>query len=309
LATFRHKVLSEPGLVLGRLSVEKDASVRRALVLSLGSFGSAQLGAVSRGQMVPTLLDWYRNDPDAGLHSAIEWLLGQNRQGDAPRRLDWGQRSALVGVEADVRSRPAGGRGWYLTSDGQTFAIIPGPAEFTMGSPADEPGRVPASDSPGEPQRRVRIPRSFAIGTKEVSVAQFRRFLDANPGAKAGFGYSNDPGRMARVLAAFAPDDAGPQIAVKWYEAAAYCNWLSKLEGIPESEWVYPTNFAEIKSGMTLPANYLQRTGYRLPTEAEWECATRAGSTTPRFYGWGDELLPEYAWFAKHPQKRRSRPG
>src|SRR5215472_5604577 len=74
IVSFLGALRADPGLVLGRLSVEKDASVRRALVLSLGNFGPAQLGAVSLGQMVPTLLYWYRNDPDAGLHSAIEWL-------------------------------------------------------------------------------------------------------------------------------------------------------------------------------------------------------------------------------------------
>jgi formylglycine-generating enzyme required for sulfatase activity len=39
----------------------------------------------------------------------------------------------------------------------------------------------------------------------------------------------------------FSPDPNGPQIAVTWYEAAMFCNWLSGLDGIPQSEWVYPT--------------------------------------------------------------------
>ena len=50
IVSFLGALRADPGLVLGRLSVEKDASVRRALVLSLGSFGPAQLGAASRGQ-------------------------------------------------------------------------------------------------------------------------------------------------------------------------------------------------------------------------------------------------------------------
>jgi formylglycine-generating enzyme required for sulfatase activity len=87
-----------------------------------------------------------------------------------------------------------------------------------------------------------------------------------------------------------------------------YCNWLSKQDGIPESEWVYPTSFAQIKDGMQMPTDYLHRIGYRLPTEAEWEYAARAGSVTSRFYGTSDEMLKEYTWYSKRPPKLKTDP-
>jgi formylglycine-generating enzyme required for sulfatase activity len=125
------------------------------------------------------------------------------------------------------------------------------------------------------PSHQVLMTRPFEIAKTEVTVAQFRAFVEAT-------GYQTDAEMGGGALGCF-PDekdyvdrfqkspkiswrspgfdqtDTHPVVAISWNDAQAFCRWLSEREGIR----------------------------YRLPTEAEWEYACRAGSTT--WYSWGED--------------------
>jgi formylglycine-generating enzyme required for sulfatase activity len=250
-----------------------ETSTRRALMLVLGTYGASDLAPGERAPLIAKLLDLYENDSDAGIHGAAGWTLRQ-----------WDQPAKLNAIDAKLRGKDKGDRRWYVNGEGQTFVLIDGPVEFGMGSPPDEPNRIAESEIP---HRRV-IPRRFAIAANEVSVSQYQRFTRET----ATFGHPQS------YLDRYSPDPTGPMTAITWFDAAAYCNWLSKQEGLPKDQWCYlPNQRGAYDKGMTVPADALERKGYRLPTEAEWEYTCRAGSMSSRYYGFSIELLGKYAWY------------
>jgi formylglycine-generating enzyme required for sulfatase activity len=277
---------ADPLPLVRRLDQESDVSARRALILCLGEFQGARLPPEVRQRLVPRLLDAYRTDPDPGIHSAIDWLLRWGKEGPTPRNLDWGQADALRQIDAELRGKaPSGGRRWYVNGQGQTLCLFPGPVEFLMGAPGPEPAR-----GESDTRRGVRISRNFAVGTREVTNRQFRAFLQAHP--EVGYGSRKGP----------TPDPDGPAGSVSMYRALQYCRWLSEVEQLPPEEQCYPP-VAEIErriwahQPVPLPADYLRRTGYRLPTRAEWEYACRAQTVSSRPFGVSEELLRHFAWY------------
>ena len=281
---------ADPNVLIKRLDDEPEITIRRALILSLGEFDTSAISLDSRKAVMPLLQKLYCEDADPGLHAASEWLIRKWSQHNWLKQIneEWGKDNdqrekrleSIVKSLATVKVTPQ----WYVNGQVQTMVVIPGPVEFVMGSPTTEVGR-----RENEPQHQKQIGRTFSISTKLVTLEQYRK-------------YESDHSPVEEVFARTADL---PVVETSWYQAVAYCNWLSKEEGIPEDQWCF-----EIKGDETkLKANYLSLAGYRLPTEAEIEYATRAGATTARYYGETDELLAKYAWYLKNSQGRTQQVG
>jgi formylglycine-generating enzyme required for sulfatase activity len=131
----------------------------------------------------------------------------------------------------------------------------------------------------------MRIGRTFVLSATPVTVAEYRKFQP-----RYGIGEIEQVARSAD----------SPVNGTNWFQAVQYCNWLSKEDGIPDDQWCYEIKGSTVK----LKAKYLSLSGYRLPTEAEMEFATRAGAVTARYFGETDELLAKYAWYNKNSQER-----
>ena len=158
-----------------------------------------------------------------------------------------------------------------VNSIGMTLRLIPA-GEFLMGSPA----KASYAQMNEHPQHKVVITRPLYLGIYPVTQGEYLKVMNKQPSFFSG-------------------DDRLPVENVSWFDAVEFCNALSAIEGL--------SPFYQIKAKLVEVPEWTSP-GYRLPTEAQWEYACRAGTTTRFSCGDSQKFLKEYAWYYMNAKQK-----
>ena len=173
-----------------------------------------------------------------------------------------------------------------------TFIVFPA-GRYTIGRVPDE---LNGKFNDSKPRQEVTIVRPFALSDREVTIEELQAF-NSEYGRRQG-------------LDSLQSTDAVPEL--NWYDSVRFCRWLSEQMGFSESDQPYPDPDSLDPTKYPRDSNRLAnqaphdwpldptRRGFRLPTAAEWEIASRGGVRTAYGFGSDESLLHEFGRYQRN---------
>lgn len=278
------------------------ADTRYGLLLTLGEFKLEEIAETQREKLLTQIADWYANDPNSGVHGAAGWLLRKWDQTETAQNIEqtevpYSPDREWFTLKIQVQPAKTGGQSippkktFYYT-----FIVFPA-GEYWIGSVEDEPDR-----KVDETRHVVELKQPFALLDREITFSDLIAF-DAQYLAAM-----QDPEINTQ------PNDAGS--TPNWYQAVAFSRWLGQRMGLPEDQQAYASPDSLDKDvypresdryANWAPRNWpvnLEKQGFRLPSELEWEVVARAGSRTAYGFGSDISLLGRFGWFNENSRKK-----
>jgi eukaryotic-like serine/threonine-protein kinase len=262
---------SEPG-IWNLLMPDPSPTLRSTLIHRFADVG------VPRERLMQRLVD-EQTEP---VLAALLMTLGQY---EAPKYSELADQTQARVLSMAVGAREAGtmsaanwlAKKWKL--EDQLATQLNSPPGGSPASPNWHGTTVGLVMSRVDASLKPDIQRIYEISTTEVSVKQFHAY-----------------DQWAHYENTVSETDDCPMNIVRWKQALKFCRWLSEKEGIVEDQMCYP-KVEMIDSNFIPDPDHVKRTGYRLPTVAEWTYACQANTKGVRFFGENLQLVKFYAVF------------
>ena len=240
-------------------------------------------------QPLTVTLSWDCSDPDGdtltyevyfGTNSNLTTKISTSQSGKTLSRsnLSIGTTYYWKVVAKDSKGATTEGPVWrFTTLTVPERMVLVEKGSFTMGDTWGD------GYSNEKPTHKVTFTYDFYIGKYETTFDEYDAFCNATGKSK--------------------PKDEGwgrgkrPVINVNWWDAIAYCNWLSEKERLPKA---YDSNGNLLDKDGRITTDITKVLGYRLPTEAEWEYVARGGNKSKGYKYSGSDNVGDVAWYSSN---------